>query len=32
MPQAPMPGIRSTVDQNYLNGTVLAPLKIKNNR
>ena len=29
---APVPGIRGKVDRNYLNGTVLAPLRIKNNR
>jgi lysozyme len=30
--KAPVPGIRSTVDQNYFNGTSFAPLRIKNNR
>ena len=29
---APVAGIRGKVDRNYFNGTVLAPLRIKNNR
>ena len=29
---APVPGIRGKVDRNYFNGTILAPLRIKNNR